>query len=396
MSKRLASRIPLVVLLMVAVTPIQAQTRDSAGVRIHTYQLQGKNVVTLSQRPDIIIADTTACFLKGLLSVSFLRDGGIAVVKSRPQVCIFSSQGKLLRTVGREGQGPGEYMLLRAGGVAAGDTIVVMEAMTNKVSVHSPDGSYITSSTIAPPARPNPGLQVGFVLSDGVLAGYTDLTTVAQPSPKPVSASLDLIPFDRSGKAMGRPVRVSYGDFVWIPIPKENGSVSAQRLPFGRDVAVSPFEKGFIAGDENAFELSQFDRKGSLIASHRWEGRRRPVESEDIDALKADTLEITPPREHDWLNKLFRSMEWPKLFPAYRGVAGDPGGRIWVGSYLTPRDSVSHWTILDPKLGKMWEVRLPERLQLLAVSRTHACARSVDENGSMAIKCYRYSIQNAK
>jgi hypothetical protein len=282
-------------------------------------------------------------------------------------------------------------MMLRAGGVVAGDSIVVLEAMTNKVSIHSPDGAFVRSFAITPPARPNPMLQIGFVLSDGVLAGFTDLTN-AQPNPKPVSASLDLVPYDRSGTVLGNPAHVPYGDFVWIPIPKEKGGTSAQRLPFGRTAAVSPLGKGFIAGDGTANEVAEFSGKGTLIAIHRWEGQRRPIKSEDINALKQDTLEVTPMREHDWINKLFRSMDWPSLFPAYRGIAGDPSGRVWVDVYLAPRDSASRWKVLDSKLGKMWEIRVPERLQLLAVSSTHACGRSVDENGSLAIKCYRYSI----
>lgn len=107
---------------------------------------------------------------------------GFVVGESQSATLLFlDAKGKLLRTVGRQGQGPGEFV----GGIfinqCAGDSLFAWDSRTNRVSVFTASGSFVRQipafatrvtcsragviAMLLPPAAPVPGRGGGMMSS---------------------------------------------------------------------------------------------------------------------------------------------------------------------------------------------------------------------------------------
>lgn len=84
---------------------------------------------------------------------------------------VFRSDGTFSHTIGREGQGPGEFAFPNAAAVGTGDTIWVVDDGTARYSAFAPDGSFLTSY----PRRIQGylGSTSGGFLEDGRYVGWT-------------------------------------------------------------------------------------------------------------------------------------------------------------------------------------------------------------------------------
>ncbi len=79
-----------------------------------------------------------------LASVALDRHHNVYVMERSPwRLQVFDSLGNFLRSVGREGEGPGEY---RSGIIAvAGDTLIVQRPQEAMVSLYNVDGTFLSS-----------------------------------------------------------------------------------------------------------------------------------------------------------------------------------------------------------------------------------------------------------
>jgi hypothetical protein len=99
--------------------------------------------------------------------IALLSDGSFAVADGLHRVLVFDGNGGHIRTLGREGSGPGEFGSIQAI-QALGDTLVVFDFDNNRrVSYFAGDGSFVRSTG----ARAVPLPMYLAVLSDGTLVG---------------------------------------------------------------------------------------------------------------------------------------------------------------------------------------------------------------------------------
>ena len=90
-----------------------------------------------------------------IVGAQYLPNGNIAVADMmKVQVNIYSSDGQYIRTVGREGQGPGEYQLLSAFSVNTDGSFIVPDAMGGKINFYDPEGNFTHAMTGFFPSPP--------------------------------------------------------------------------------------------------------------------------------------------------------------------------------------------------------------------------------------------------
>jgi len=127
--------------------PTDVQMADSAGVEIIASAAptwRAAHAWTISEAPLVEIgtqgSDTLHHFA-GLIDVACLSHGRFAVANRRPYlVWLYSADGKYLRGIGRQGEGPGEYVYISRVHRLPGDSIMVAtERGIN--SVFSVDGA---------------------------------------------------------------------------------------------------------------------------------------------------------------------------------------------------------------------------------------------------------------
>jgi hypothetical protein len=93
-------------------------------------------------------------------TANFARDSrGNLIVFRQNQGHVFDSTGMLLRTFGREGEGPGEYRLVRDLIVTPGDSVLILDSRNARITLLDPEYEVAATTTL-PFTQVDGGLRV--------------------------------------------------------------------------------------------------------------------------------------------------------------------------------------------------------------------------------------------
>ena len=154
-----------------AAPPAAVAEVDSAGVRIVTSDpLASDAVCTLSDEPTFLVGDNQddeSQWFSYVSGVGALSDGSVVVAeRGSGQLRVYDRTGAHLRSMGRVGEGPGEFRQLWFLRVLPGDTIWAGDFRPMRYFVHSSAGEWIRTIGFDP-VYPNP-TRDGGVLDSGV------------------------------------------------------------------------------------------------------------------------------------------------------------------------------------------------------------------------------------
>lgn len=251
-------------------------------------------------------------------------EGNIYVVDSGAKnIKKFSPQGKFLKVIGREGQGPGEF-----GGVFysafAGNRLVVWDSGNRRLSAFDPEGEFVTSTNISYDSgsvRRLRGLPTGEVLVE------MEKTFRREPD-KPQECRIDLYSGDMKF------VRNIYARSLWRKkyVRTEEYGTSVLHFPYSADVQWDVTPDGrIVIGYSADYELEVYDRTGAKISviSHDFE----PVKVTEKDK-KAFFDSVSFYRMGERLKEIpeyiTKYTEFPKSKPAFANILSDSHGNIWV------------------------------------------------------------------
>lgn len=324
-------------------------------------------------------------------------DGAIALVLwQEHRVRFYDEAGGALGSVGREGEGPGEFMRpVRAGWI--GDTLWVSDTQIGRVSWISPERDVVRTQP-HPPGAEWP-------------VGRGDGRTFARAYPYAVypdgSTLVSVIPSGGSGDDAGLPVFRTTWDGVIereiIEIPRDASSVRVEvdggflfgTIPFYPEVdwAVSPrgARIGVLATRDldptsGAYRVTVVDARGEEVFSREIAYEPVPVPDPVRDSAiqrVADRGEGVVRRE--MADRLREAT--PAFFPEAERLVLGSGGRVWVG--LRERNDGNPWLVLSPA-GEPWgRAVLPSNVRLETVTRTHVYGTERDEFDVESVVRYR-------
>lgn len=159
------------------------QVRDSAGIRIVSYARADapEQRWALDATPMLQIGGTTdegPSAFADIMGVVRLGDGRIAVANQRPsEIRLFDASGRFLRSLGRNGQGPGEFNLILWRLLRSADTLIGIDN-SMRAQVFDPLGELRRSLPRArPPAsRGNPA-RLAFDADGSAVVQAVELTS---------------------------------------------------------------------------------------------------------------------------------------------------------------------------------------------------------------------------
>ena len=145
---------------------------DSAGVRIVTIDPFASDAMcSLGEEPTFYVGDSEDSdeqWFTRVLGVARLSDGSVAVADDYSmEVRIFDPSGVHVRSMGREGEGPGEFKRLWLLWRLPGDTLWVGDYRPWRYQVYASTGEWIRTVTMDP-VYPNPPRGGGGVLANGL------------------------------------------------------------------------------------------------------------------------------------------------------------------------------------------------------------------------------------
>ncbi len=273
-------------------------------------------------------------------------------------VKVYNREGLYLRTIGRPGQGPGEFSFPMSLILTARDELVV--GFMNNISYFSSEGEYIKSIPIISTAR--------FLSIDIDTAGNIFGISIG---------------IEQMGFLLKKydPELNELLLFGFSPSSSEESNRTGKRNAF-----FTPLRWDIINGDqvvtgypEEGYVVKILDTSGNLI--RRIEREYTPIETtqKDFEERIADR----PP-------KLKKDLYAPKHFPPYRNLIADDEGRIWVRTSEKAPDGKSHiYDVFDPEGRFILKVALKATPRVMKNNQMYTIEE--DDEGFHVIKRYKVS-----
>jgi hypothetical protein len=353
--------------------------RDSAGIRIaesrvplwgpgEAWRLDSLAALSIGQ-----VEGEEAYLLSRIAGLGRLSDGSIVVANgASDEIRVFDAAGHYRFTIGRRGEGPGEFTWLRALWVLPGDSILVASSGGGRFTLFAATGT-LAATRFGPPyidplgrfrdgaflmaryANPGGATEPGFHRDTLLYAAYRAETMDDPESMREAAGSFGLQavvnwPVDTIAIVQGgeryRAVR--------------GQGMTQEAVPFTPDVrtAVAGFE--VFIGDGSTFRIDVRAHDGTLRRSIRLLEPNPPLAEADIEAWK--TMRRGWARNDDqraWAERIIAEMPFPDVKPAFSGLIVDSGGNLWVERYTLDRDNPSHWAVFDAEGRYLGDVETP-------------------------------------
>jgi hypothetical protein len=369
-----------------------ATVRDSAGVAIvenpATAGADG-SVWRLSEAPTLDIGTLDGAEEDQLVRVSGvvrLADGRIVVGNGGSfELRFYDADGQFLTTVGREGEGPGEFAGLGMVALfAGGDSIGVYDWRLRRVSVFDVDGTFVRSYPLH----------------------------FAQGSPSAVGPFEDGRWLCRTGGSF-RPGEVAevwrdtaayyvfgsdgtlqdslFAQPWWEMFVQRVGGSSfrARSLPFARGSAHAVYDHGFWTGITDRYEITRYAPDGTPEVIVRKDHNPLRVTAETLEASKAEALtfatDVNVRRETE---RMYAEAPIAETMPAFSALAVDADGRLWVAEYMPPGADRQEWTVFDADGRIVGAATMPQDFRVRQIGRDFVVGTWMDELDVEHVRMY--------
>lgn len=329
-------------------------------------------------------------------------DGGIVVAdRGSSEIRYFDRTGSHEYSVGRPGDGPGEFGYIRGIGYCGADSLFVFE-IDHQFKVFTADGEYVRQArpfdtqTVA--RRPyalrcaDTGYQVAVGWEPRVASGRPSTGPPAigfyrAEAPVWILAPRHLV---ESG--------IATIDHAQLTIVTDIGTfLSSERIgtpngsgphPFGRSLQFAVFHGGIIVGTGESAELQQYSYQGVLERIIRWPPTDLTIGDEDIAAYRAAQLEGVSDDRRPALVRSLAEMPMPPAFPAYTRIELDAHDNVWISEFAKPRMNDANWLVFDRVGELLGRVRVPGDLEITDIGSDRLVGIERDDLGVERIVVY--------
>jgi hypothetical protein len=298
-----------------------------------------------------------------------------------PAVIVLSPEGRIVRRIGRRGQGPGEFANVSGVQVLQGDSLQVYDIQQDRLTVFAPDGDEVAytmdmseSGGTASDIQRVPG-------TDRLVAVYRRPFN-AQENSSADDHRKDVVRVLTLGR------RVLRDSLLVYPSPdalvlRAGGAVSVTSDPFGRKavVRVGPDGRVYHAyTDTLAIRVTTLDGK----PSGGFALRNEALEVTDDDIARA--VDALGPRGARFRATVERAAR--RSWPAMGTFVVDDRGRVWI-SRPAPEGQPAELLVYHPDGRFVGSATLPAGSTVLRVAGSRVFAVQVDELDVPRVVAYR-------
>jgi hypothetical protein len=369
--------------------------RDSAGVTIVSntapsgfeelgWTVGGEPVLAVGQ-----LEGEAPWLLSGVTS-PLLRSDGVLVLGNRGtgQLRAFSPDGDLVWEAGGAGSGPGEFEALSWVGLLPGDSLLVNDGRTRRVSIFDPEGTFVRSYTPermegAPTASPVALFDGGVVTSGGVsFSGGSGAARelVWDRAPHFVS--------DTEGRVLETLPDVLSQEFV---VFRDGGSVGITEPPISRTGFITARGDRIVIGDGRALDLAVLDAAGRPTRRVRMDLPTVAVDGGDRDrALEARLGPDADDEARRALLDLWTDIPLPDFRPVADGVRLESDGTLWVRRWAVPWEEAGgeRWWVFDPEGRYRGMISMPNAFSLAGIHGDRLVGVHTDALGVEQVRVY--------
>jgi hypothetical protein len=340
-------------------------------------------VVSLLEADPVRIGEedgAPAVLLVGIVGAVLLPSGELAAADGGDHaIRFFDRSGALVRTVGREGAGPGEFRLMNWFGRCADGDLLATDVILGRATVLDPTGQV--RETVVTPEW----FRFNRVLACG--PGKQLLVLADHP------------------RHLGEPGKVTRfpAALVRFTLGSDRADtlalVAGNELYYARNVqAYSPYPLGaavhaaahgnwaYLAQNDEAF-IRVFDLEQRTDDAFFHHLPTRAVTAADWRTARAEIVDRQPLRRtRQVLEQVLEEATVPRTHPPFMDLKSDRAGRLWV---RLPADGPSTtWMILTPQGEHIASLALPSSVEPLDVGSQDLIAVERDDLGVQRILWY--------
>ncbi len=316
-----------------------------------------------------------------------LSSGIIAVASnSSNNIRIFSGTGKLIKTLGRFGSGPGEFAGLW-GIWRVRDTLIAYDAR-GIAQVSAPNGQFVRTERGRPQGPLGERAERSGYFADGTVLMQTEANREKREPGKWETGYFKL--FVPPAKVLGK---YPASDLRSDAAGREEGQV------YGARAMVAVLSSSFCVGRSSAYAFECFDESGkATLKVQRRSETPRAVSSADREIYFHGIDVANPlPRQAAYRERVRRSTQFADHLPYFGRMIASTSDEIWIGP-LNPADetlgpfspvpdAATEWSVFSR--GGRWlsTVTLPKRFRFMEAGADYVAgiSRNSDDVESVVV-----------
>jgi len=320
--------------------------------------------------------------------------GGVVIGQRQDDaVRLFDSTGASRGTLGRRGEGPGEFRQILSGGLNR-DTVWVYDGSLYRLTFFSiATGKYLRGARVDPGAGFPPTVRAVFgpdslvfwgngaprngrrerawLRGQAVQSGLLGSAAVARP----FEVIADFPPFGCFARAETAGIGIPH---CHRPTEAVSGS--------GRRVAVLTKPRDAAA---DGYHVAIVGTRGDTIYSRSYRPPRFPMNPQ-VYQRAVDDLLVKVPASAKQAASLKAQMPSPSHYPPASFAFFDDGDRLWVGQRL---EKGQYWEVLDPTGRVVGDLRTPEGVALEAAIKGWVWGVETDRDGVESVVRFRLRVK---
>ncbi|HXI21322.1 MAG TPA: hypothetical protein VNH46_09565, partial [Gemmatimonadales bacterium] len=292
-----------------------------------------------------------------LVDARFQADGSVIITQDT-RLLRLAPDGRLAGTMGREGDGPGEFRLITALGLAADGTLLIGD-LTQRVTELNPESRALRALPfLGGPAPRYERVPAALLPDGGILASYW------QQRPNRDTPGLHLGAFDRDSAPLL--LYDSSGALVaalgtWPGLERARVTLDGEpaRLPppFARTFLIRSRGRATAVTVTDSLDLSLY-RDTTLVLRLIGPAPAAGPSRADLASWELALKRDFPDVAERYLRAIHEAPRVPTL-PALEGLGLDDLGRLWIGYRRLATDSLRRWLVLAPDGTPLGHLDLP-------------------------------------
>lgn len=299
----------------------------------------------------------------------FLDDGSLAIGNNGTQeILVLDSEGRLRASIGRSGEGPGEFRDISRIDVDGSGALWVYDSRLARLTTFGADGVVSGNRRLASPT-PMMSLRPLSVLDDHRVIGIdwesSDFTVLGMRRD-----TTPLFVFDASGSV------VDTLD-VWLAREWHFASLSEDgqwrgtmknEVGFGLTLAHAG-RSGYVAlGSTDSLDVVVYGRDGQPVMRVQGSGGRERVGSAELERWQGDLADRASRSSRAFLQSAILETPHRETYPTFGSLHLDDRQGLWIGVYPRPGQAEEKYIVLGAD-GRLWGVvEVPTAGKVLDIS----------------------------
>lgn len=388
-----------------------ASVRDSAGVRIVENSQPGAEGWVVAQSPQVDIggqAGDEAYDFGQVVAAYRLGDGRIAVGNGATfEIRFYDTAGVHAKSVGRQGSGPGEYQNMSAVLRGEGDSLLVIDMATRRITVLDDHGATARSfslggaSGVTVPTNGTVSLAIPTgVFTDGSILGVGLAFKIGEKREGIYRDSAVYVRYGPDGAVADTLGRQPSLEMETMQLTFGTQSFSSPtELPLGKTTHSAVHGGSFYLAKNYAWEIEGREADGTLKSLIRFGVGPKPITSEDQSAHRKEQLRLVeeapqfrgvPDAIKTQIRTRVESATYPATFPFILSLLSDREGNLWAQEPSRPGSEVAQQYLVVDSAGRIvTRVTLPVRFRPLSLEADAVIGVWRDADDVEHIRIYR-------